>query len=217
MAIKGIIFDFNGTLFFDTPLHNRAWDVILKRYSCTLSDEDKSRVMHGKNNTEIIKTILPEKLSDGEIKMLSKEKEEIYRQLCLQQKMELAPGAEDFLEFLVQRKLPFTIATSSEIDNLNFYFEQFRLERYFDRQCVIYDDGSMKSKPDPEIFLRAMNMLKTDAAHTLIFEDSASGIKAAERSLASKVIIVNSTDAVHSSSSHQIIRSFAEVDRTLFD
>lgn len=41
MAIKGVIFDFNGTLFFDTHLHNRAWDIFLDRYSLMLQDVEK--------------------------------------------------------------------------------------------------------------------------------------------------------------------------------
>jgi len=33
MKIKGVIFDFNGTLFWDTDLHNKAWDAFLERHN----------------------------------------------------------------------------------------------------------------------------------------------------------------------------------------
>ena len=47
MAIKGVIFDFNGTLFFDTHLHNQAWDIFLKKHSFVLTDEEKNLKIHG--------------------------------------------------------------------------------------------------------------------------------------------------------------------------
>ena len=57
MAVKGVIFDFNGTLFFDTQLHNQAWDIFLERYSLNLDDEEKDRKIHGKNNADILTNI----------------------------------------------------------------------------------------------------------------------------------------------------------------
>ncbi len=217
MSIKGIIFDFNGTLFFDTNLHNQAWDIFLKKYQLTLSDDEKNHKIHGKTNVEILTTIFSKKLNAKDIANLSIEKEDIYQSLCLQQKMELAPGAKDFLEYLLSINIPFTIATASDLYNVNFYFKHLSLDRYFDLSKVIYNNGKIKSKPDPEIFLKAMDVLKVKANQTLIFEDSASGIKAAENSRAAKVIIVKSMDTDYSKWGHEIISSFSEIDRSTFE
>lgn len=46
MKIKGVIFDFNGTLFWDTTLHNKAWDIFLERHSFELSDNEKNEKKH---------------------------------------------------------------------------------------------------------------------------------------------------------------------------
>ncbi len=43
MQIKGVIFDFNGTLFWDTPLHNNAWDIFLEQHELYLSDSQKNQ------------------------------------------------------------------------------------------------------------------------------------------------------------------------------
>lgn len=56
MKYSGVIFDFNGTLFWDTPLHNKAWNIFLKKRGMHLSDHDSSLPFTGKI-TEIFSTI----------------------------------------------------------------------------------------------------------------------------------------------------------------
>ena len=216
MAVKGVIFDFNGTLFFDTQLHNQAWDIFLERYSLNLDDEEKDRKIHGKNNSDILTNIFNKKFTEGEIHDFIIEKESIYQSLCLQQEMELAPGSKELLEYLQSVNVPFTIATASDLFNVEFYFKHLNLGKYFDFAKVVYNDGTMKSKPDPEIFVRAMNVLNIKPEQALIFEDSSSGIGAAENSNAGKIIIVNSTNSDYSSYNHDVITSFSEVDRSIF-
>ncbi|WP_437399035.1 HAD family hydrolase [Flagellimonas lutimaris] len=216
MAITGVIFDFNGTLFFDTHLHNQAWDIFLKKHSFALTDEEKNFKIHGKNNAEIMSNLFSKDLSKDDIKTLSIEKEDIYQSLCLKEKMELAPGVLDFLEYLDKNQIPFTIATASDLYNLQFYFEHLELKKYFDLDQIVYSNGKIKSKPHPEIFLKAMDVLNIDASETLIFEDSTSGILAAENSKAKKIIIVDSANNDYSKWNYDIITSFDEIDTAIF-
>ena len=216
MEIKGIIFDFNGTLFFDTHLHNQAWDIFLKRHSFALTDEEKNFKIHGKNNAEIMSNLFSKDLSKDDIKTLSVEKEDIYQSLCLKEKMELAPGVLDFLEYLNKNHIPYTIATASDLYNLQFYFEYLKLEKYFDLDRIVYSNGKIKSKPHPEIFLKAMDVLKIDASEALIFEDSTSGILAAKNSNAKKIIIVDSAKNDYSKWNYDVITSFDEIDTSIF-
>jgi len=216
MDIKGVIFDFNGTLFFDTHLHNQAWDIFLEQHSLELKDDEKNKNIHGKNNAEILSNLFSNKLSLEDIKKLSIEKEDIYQSLCLKQEMRLAPGAEDLLEYLLITNVPFTIATASDLYNLEFYFEHLNLAKYFDMSKIVYSNGKVKSKPNPEIFLKAMDVLEINANQTLIFEDSTSGIRAAENANAKKIIIVKSTNDDYQEWNHQIISSFSEVEKSIF-
>jgi len=216
MRIKGVIFDFNGTLFWDTKLHNNAWDIFLEKKGICLNYQEKSEKIHGKNNKEIMTALFSAELTDESIKKLSVEKESIYQELCLKQKMELAPGVTDFFKFLNIEHIPYTIATASEIYNLEFYFNHFDLELFFDKSKVVYNDGTIKSKPDPHIFQKAMEILTLKENEVLIFEDSISGILAAENANVKKIIIVNSNNDDYSKWNHQIIRNFSEVDRKIF-
>ena len=96
MKIKGVIFDFNGTLFWDTKIHNKAWDSFLEKHNLELSDNEKNKKIHGKNNKDILNGLFQKELSTEEIKRFGEEKEKIYQELCLQLNMQLAPGAIDF-------------------------------------------------------------------------------------------------------------------------
>ena len=217
MKIKGVIFDFNGTLFWDTKIHNKAWDSFLEKHNLELSDNEKNKKIHGKNNKDILNGLFQKELSTEEIKRFGEEKEKIYQELCLQLNMQLAPGAIDFLKFLKERKIPFAIATASEIDNINFYFEHLELGSFFERSNVIFNDGQMKSKPDPQIFKKAMDVMGLSEKETLVFEDSFSGIKSAENAKVAKIIIVNSDNDDYSNWNYQQIKNFADVDKKLFD
>jgi len=216
MKISGVIFDFNGTLFWDTELHNKAWDVFLAEKGFSLTDAEKNKTIHGKNNKDILTSIFPFPLTPEMIASHGAEKEKIYQDLCLETDMQLAPGAADLLTFLQHEHVPFTIATASEIGNVEFYFEKMGLDLFFDRHKVVYNDGAMPGKPNPRIFEKAITVLGIKASETLIFEDSISGIEAAENAGAGKIIIVDSNHADHRRWHHQKIRSFDEVDRNLF-
>lgn len=217
MEIKAVIFDFNGTLFWDTDIHNRAWDFFLQKHNLTLSNKEKNKKIHGKNNKDILNALFPHQLSKNDIDRLSKEKEKIYQELCLQTNMQLAPGAVDFFKYLQGKNIPFVIATASEIDNVNFYFDHFKLSSFFKKSDVIFNDGKIKSKPAPQIFHKAMNIMGVSGKETLIFEDSISGIKSAENAKVAKIIIVNSNNDDYSNWDHQQIKDFAQVDKKLFD
>ncbi len=217
MGIKGVVFDFNGTLFWDTDIHNKAWDVFLKKNNIKLSNKEKNEKIHGKNNKDILNTLFPNQLSEEDIDRLSAEKENTYQELCLKTDLQLAPGAKEFLNFLKNINIPFTIATASELNNVNFYFKHFELNSFFERSKVIFNDGSIKSKPHPQIFQKAINRMGLMEGETLIFEDSISGITAAENAKAAKIIIVNSNDDDYSRWDYQQIKNFMEVDKNIFN
>ncbi|MEZ5072677.1 MAG: HAD family phosphatase [Bacteroidales bacterium] len=215
--IKGVLFDFNGTLYWDTPLHNRAWDQFLDRHRISLTDEEKDRRIHGKNNRDIMRILFGRDLDPAEFDRYSKEKEDIYQAMCLQQNLQLADGTIPLFDFLKDKGIPFTIATAADLYNMNFYFSHLGLGRWFDLRRVVYSDGTIKSKPDPEIFFKAAEVLGLSPDDLLVFEDSYGGIQAAEGFGAGTIFIVDSTGADYSAYPHRIIRSFDEVDRSMFE
>ena len=215
MTFKAAIFDFNGTLFWDTAFHDEAFDIFLGKRGMHMTPDEKRAKIHGKGNPDIMRTIFGDQLTDTEVNDLTQEKEQIYRDLCVND-LQLAAGAEDLFNFLTENKVPFTIATSAGIENVAFYFEHMNLTRWFDFDKVAYNDGTLRGKPAPDVFLAAAKKLNLAPLETIIFEDSVPGIIAAETAGAGGVYIVNSYGEDYSRFSYEIITDFARVDRKLF-
>jgi len=215
MKFKGLVFDFNGTLVWDTPYHNQAFDIFLEKHNIQLSDQEKTIKIHGKTNADIMRGLFNRELDDGEITKFSIEKETIYQNL-VKEDLHFASGVENLFNFLKLKNIPFCIATSSDLFNVKFYFRQLQLHRWFSDDHVIYNDGTLKGKPEPNIFLRAASILQLSPRELVIFEDSKAGVVAAENAGAGKIYIVNSINDNFSGFNHELITSFDEVDRNLF-
>ena len=81
--MKGIIFDFNGTLFFDSDLHYKAWKVYSKKLRGEeFTDDEMRKHMFGRTNEDIIEYALGIKPDKELLLKYAKEKEEMYRQMC---------------------------------------------------------------------------------------------------------------------------------------
>jgi beta-phosphoglucomutase-like phosphatase (HAD superfamily) len=168
MNYKGAIFDFNGTLFWDTAFHDLAFDIFLEKHGVQLSDEEKRVKIHGQTNPDIMLGIFGNNLTEKEISDYSQDKEAIYRQLC-KNDLKFAPGAEDLFDFLQEKEIPFTIATSAGIENVSFYFENMNLNRWFSLNKTIYNNGTFNGKPQPDVFLAAALKLDLPPSETVIF------------------------------------------------
>ncbi|MGL5244126.1 MAG: HAD family hydrolase, partial [Sarcina sp.] len=57
---------------------------------------------------------------------------------------------------------------------------------------IVYDDGTIKSKPDPEIYLKAIEKIGLKPEQCIVFEDALSGIEAAHRAGVGKVFAIAS-------------------------
>jgi HAD superfamily hydrolase (TIGR01509 family) len=213
---NGVVFDFNGTLFWDTQLQNDSWDRFLAKYKLNLSDDEKLTWVHGINAKDTFEYLFKTELTAEEVDAYTEEKEVIYRAMCLEKGMELAPGALDFITFLNNNKVKIAIATASAKNNVDFFIENFQLLDYFKPEHIIYNDGTMRGKPFPDLFNKAIESLKTDKKNTTIFEDSQAGIKAAINAGAGTVVIVSEINNGIPNAQFQVIHHFDEVNREQF-
>lgn len=191
--VKGVIFDFNGTMFLDSPLHERAWiDMAKKLRTEPLGIEEFYANLQGRTNLQIITYLLGRQPSDIELSQITEDKELLYRTRCSAPDglHSLAPGVENFLNQLKPTGIPFTIATGSYLPNVQFYFSHLHLEEWFDFEKVIYDDGTYPGKPSPDIFLKAADKIGVKTADCLVFEDSYAGIHSAVAAGIGRIVTV---------------------------
>ncbi len=223
MKYKGIIFDFNGTLLFDSEKHLEAWREYSKQLRGTpFTDEEMRDYMFGRTNEDIIAYAIGKKPDPELVNKLGLEKEAVYREMCRKEgdNLKLAPHAEEFLDFLCENDIPHTIATMSGIENVEFYIEQFNLKKWFDIDKIVYANGKIPGKPAPDIYLIAAQNLELDPKDCIVVEDAVSGINAAENAGIGKIIAMASMEPVelykNMLSVGEIITDFNQLDRSQF-
>ena len=221
---KGIIFDFNGTLYWDSPLHKQAWREYSKILRGTMfTDEEMVKHMFGRTNELIIKYLIGKQPSPEMVEKYGDEKEELYRQMCLKdkEKFHLAKGAPEFLDYLKENHIPMTIATMSDKKNVDFYVNHFHIDKWFDMDKVVYSDGKIPGKPAPDIYIIAAQKLGLKPEECIVVEDALSGITAAKDAGIGKIIAICSEEPPELYENIPavtgIIKDFYEFDRTLFE
>lgn len=219
---KGIIFDFNGTLFWDSEKHQEAWREFSKRLrDYAFTDDEMREYMFGRTNEDIIAYLIGKKPSPDLVEKFAQEKESVYRDMCRKDKENtvLAPGAIDFLDYLVENNIPHTIATMSEKDNVEFYIEEFKLAKWFDIEKIVYADGTIPGKPAPDIYIKAAEKLNLSPQECIVVEDAISGIESAQKAGIGKIIAIASMESVdlykNIPAVSQIIKNFDEIDRNI--
>ena len=190
---KAVIFDFNGTLFLDGDKHVKAWSAIAEELRGTsVTPEELHNQMNGLCNQEIV-TYLKAGLSKEENKKYSQLKESYYREFCKQdsEHFHLTKGAETLFDRLKEKEIPFTIASASIWENIQFFIESFHLNRWVDTDKIVYDDGSYVGKV--MMFKDAAKKLGVSIEDVVIFEDSVSGITNAYEAGCRNIVVINSS------------------------
>ena len=158
-----------------------------------------------------------------EERRLVEQKEQIYRALCLEDDVNfhLAPGVHELLDFITEHHIPTTIATASGRTNLDFFIRQFRLDRWFKPERIVYDDGTLKGKPDPDIYLRAAQRIGVVPQFCMVIEDAFSGIESARQAGIGRIIAIAPAEEHEFMLSipgvHDVIIDFAEFDTSVFN
>ena len=221
--MKGVIFDFNGTLYWDSQLHYDAWIEYSRILRGTpFTKEEMRDNMFGHTNEDILEYAIGKKPTPEMVEKYAKEKEELYRKRCLKDRInfKLAPGAEEFLDYLKSNNIPMTIATMSEWDNVEFYIKEFKLSKWFDIDKIVYSNGKIPGKPAPDIFIIAAEKIGLAPKDCLVFEDAIAGINAAKSAGIGQIIAVDSLEPIEFYKNIQglsaIIKNFNEVDKNLF-
>lgn len=189
----GVIFDFNGTLFDDSDKQEKAWKIFASKiFHRDISQEEFKYYIHGRNSEFIVQYLSEAALRKDQIRQYVEEKETIYRELCEADKFHtrLNFGAELLLYELKERKIPMTIATASTKSNMEYYIKKFQLGKWFEIKNIIYNDGTIPGKPNPDLYYLAAEAIQVEPRRCIVFEDSISGIQAAYNAGVRRIIAV---------------------------
>ena len=178
--------------------------------------------MFGRTNEDIIAYAIGKKPAPELVEKLGLEKEAVYRKMCRndRENFKLAPHAEELLDFLCENNIPHTIATMSGIENVEFYIEEFKLQKWFDLDKIVYANGKIPGKPAPDIYLIAAKNLGLKPEECIVVEDAISGINAAKNAGIGKIIAIASMEPVELYKKipavGEVITDFSQLNRDQF-
>ena len=188
--MDNFIFDMDGTIFDTEKFYYQTWLDIAKKEGFIFGLEDKVR-LSGKQSKESIAYMvenfsMDEKEAIRIRKNLNELRDKKFNELDYSLKK---PGLLKLLSYLRENNKNIALASSSIKSRIDFLLDREGVRDYFDE--IISSDDITKGKPDPQIFNLAMEKIGADKNKTYIIEDSLAGVKAAKKSGAKVVLIID--------------------------
>ena len=178
MKYQGVIFDLDGVICSTDHYHYLAWKALADRLGAYFDEEINNRLRGVSRMTslEIVLERYDGTLTQEEKEAAAEEKNNRYRELLKNMSpADLSAEVKETLDALRAKGLLLGIGSSSK--NTRFILGQIGLGDYFDK----ISDGTniTRSKPDPEVFLKAAEYLGLAPKDCLVVEDAVAGIQAA--------------------------------------
>jgi beta-phosphoglucomutase len=178
MRYEAVIFDLDGVICHTDKYHYEAWKAISDKLIIYF-DENINNRLRGVSRMESFNIILEKYdgvMSEEDKAKYSEEKNEIYKKLL--NKMSTDDLSEEVKNTLVElRNKGVKLAIGSSSKNAKFILNQLGLGDFFD---AISDGNNItKSKPDPEVFLKAAEYLGVSSEKCMVVEDAIAGLEAA--------------------------------------
>ena len=178
--IKAVIFDLDGVIVSTDDCHYKAWKIMADEEGIYFDEKINNR-LRGVSRMESLEIVLERAqraYSDTEKLEMAERKNNYYKELITKlTPADILPGTMCNLEELKKNGIKIAIGSSSK--NTPIILKQVGLDSYFD---AISDGNNIKnSKPDPEVFVKAAEMLGIEAECCLVVEDADSGVEAGKK------------------------------------
>lgn len=168
----GALFDLDGVLIDSEDEYTRVWSKVHEIYPTGIDNFPK--LIKGMTLDNIIGTYYKPSGRDKEIR-------DKLHELESQMTYHWLPGAKEFIEWLIQENIPTALVTSSDEEKMAHLRQQLpELEQMM--TAIVTADKINRSKPDPEGYLLAAQLLKITPERCAVFEDSMQGVKAGKAS-----------------------------------
>ncbi len=211
--IKNIIFDFDGVLVDSEILAGRAFSQYFKKININLSEQEFSKIYAGTKLVEVISKLSYRfKIDNQEIFFndVMKLVQTIYKN-----DLTSVLGVKKFLDTVKQKKL---ICSNSGKQRIIDGLKKVNLNKYFDEKYIFSFDMVKNPKPQPDIYLAAINTTGIKANDTIILEDSIIGVRAGVEAnikvigiTSGKHWIGQSTQSLQEAGAYAVANSFDEV------
>jgi len=175
--LQTVIFDMDGVIVDTEPVHNYAYyehfkllgiEVSAEMYASFTGNSTKNVFQKIKDHFEVTEDILT---------LVEKKRSLFNDAFDTKADLFLLEGVEELIKQLHQNGIQLILASSSSKVTINRVFNRFKLHSYFSH--IVSGEDFPQSKPNPDIFIEAVRLSKSNKENCIVIEDSTNGIKAA--------------------------------------
>jgi len=191
--INTLIFDFDGLILDTETAEIRTWQNMYAEYGHPFPQDQFIQTVGGFGISNFDAARYLHELTDGALD------QEVVRQRFKNESGEeirrspILPGVEDILAEAKRRRMKLAVASSSKHAWVDTHLTRLGLFNKFDLIICSEDVPAGRTKPYPDLFLKALEGLKARAGEALIFEDSPNGVTAANAAGIAVVLAPNPT------------------------
>lgn len=219
--LKAIIFDFNGILVDDEPIHLELFRQVLAEEGLGLSDDEYYAKYLGMDDRGCFRAVFKDngrELDDAKLAELISRKAVYYKETIAQRTV-IFPGVERLVPELAAR-FPLAVASGALRHEIELILDGIGLKKCF--RSIVSAEDVHDGKPHPEIFIKALRELNKDrsepirASECLVIEDSKEGIMAAHRAGIKCLAVTNSHPAAELKAD-KVVASLEAVDAAFLE
>lgn len=190
MTLKAVLFDFNGVIINDEPIHQQLIADILITENLRPNPPEFQKFCLGRTDRDCLRDLLTYRgryVNDNYLKQLIYRKSIAYRQKIENlDELPIYPALQDLLIKIRAAQLKIAIVSGAIREEIEMILNRIGITEYF--SLIVAGDEVSISKPDPEGYLLAVERLKQQypelnlqASECLVIEDSLAGIEAGKR------------------------------------
>lgn len=174
--INTVIFDMDGVIFDTERLAHRCWLEVARQNGIENMDKIYPAII-GCNHSRAVETLLGYYGEKFRVEKFLHDTRRLFNRYIDTDGVPVKPGVKELLEFLKSNGYKTALASSSDRGIVEKELKSADIYKYFDK--IVCGDEVTHSKPDPEIFLKAVSALKSEKRESMVIEDSYNGLRAA--------------------------------------
>ena len=174
--LKAVIFDVDGTLLDTERIYMRAWKDAAAELGYVITDEllRKTRAVNTKDAAKIFEAEIGNGFSYEKTRPV---RVRIAEEIIKRESPILKPGVTELLTFLKEKGIRLSVASSTHLKGTKEHLSESGILDPF--EVVVGGDMVTRGKPNPDIFLKAAELLGLAPEECIVVEDSPAGIRAA--------------------------------------
>jgi HAD superfamily hydrolase (TIGR01509 family) len=187
MPTRAVVFDFNGTLSDDEPVLCEIFMHLFEEHGKPMSAQEYFDRLAGLSDPEIVCTWLGPDNSD--VDAVIAERVDRYR-AAVADGSSVHEHVREAVRYAAER-VPLAICSGAAHAEIEPVIEAAGIAPCF--RAIVSSDDVVHGKPDPEGYLKALDLLGVDAAAAVVFEDTEAGIASARGAGVGRVLAMKTT------------------------